>query len=99
MRTFRSGVLVLCLALLARGTALGQAPSPQPGASTARLDTVAAPEWLANDIACAPSLTTQQPPPLRLIGSQDAIIKHMMGPGDTLVVSGGSSAGLQPGQR
>ena len=34
-----------------------------------------------------------------MIGSQDAIIRHMLGPGDTLVISGGAAAGLQPGQR
>jgi hypothetical protein len=36
---------------------------------------------------------------VKVIGSQDSIIKHMLGPGDTLVLSGGAAAGLQPGQQ
>src|SRR5437764_945409 len=67
---------------------------PVPGAQT---DTVEPPVWLYNDIACAPSLTTQAAGALRVVGSQDPTIKHLMGPGDTLVISGGASAGLQPG--
>jgi hypothetical protein len=54
---------------------------------------------MVNDIACAPSLTTEPAALLKVIGSQDTIIKHMLGPGDTLLISGGAAAGLQPGQR
>ena len=77
------------------------APSPvaQAQIQSAQTDTVAPPSWLYNDLACAPSLSTQAPAALRVVGSQDTTIKHMLGPGDTLVVSGGASAGLQPGQQ
>jgi hypothetical protein len=92
-------LFALCLVTLA-GTAglFGQAPTTSP-AAPAQADLVEPPSWLYNDIACAPSLTTKAPPPLRLLGSQDTIVKHMLSPGDTLVVTGGASAGLEPGQR
>ena len=90
---------------------LGQKPTPpvtaanaasppaQPPVQMAQTDMVAPPDWLYNDIACAPSLTTQPAAALKVIGSQDTTIKHMLGPGDTLVISGGASAGLEPGQQ
>jgi len=88
---------------------LGQTPAKKPATAATQTaagqppqvaqDGVEPPSWLYNDIACAPSLTTEAPSTLRVIGSQDAVIKHMLGPGDTLVLSGGSSAGMQPGQR
>lgn len=113
MQYFRNGLLVLCLASVASGcaflhrmTTLGQtAATPATPATAAaplpvaQADRMEPPSWLFNDIACAPSLTTQPPPALRLMGSQDTVVKQMLGPGDTLVISGGSSAGLQPGQR
>jgi hypothetical protein len=89
-------------------TTLGQTPAAPaaPAASAtpatqalAQSDAVEPPSWLFNDLACAQSLTTQAPPSLRVLGSQDTIVKHMLGPGDILVISGGSAAGLQPGQR
>lgn len=65
---------------------------------------VAPPIWAYNDLACAPALLAdqaQQPqvPAHRVIGSQDTIIRGLLGPGDTLVISGGSNSGLQAGQR
>jgi hypothetical protein len=121
MRTFRTALLVLCLAGLASGCTflhrlekaahLGQTPTTPAAATTAPIQTmpaplqvaqgdlVAPPAWLFNDIACAPLLTTQLPPALRVLGSQDTVIKHMMGPGDTILVSGGAGVGLQPGQQ
>jgi hypothetical protein len=80
--------------------AFAQAP-PAPSADT---ELVAPPAWAFNDVACAPALLltkrdkTNQPP-LRIIGVQDPAIRELFGPGDTLVISGGSEAGLQPGQR
>ncbi len=74
-----------------------QAPAPSP-------ESVPPPAWAFNDIACAPGLAVPKKeraslPTLRVIGSQDTANRDMLGPGDTLVVSGGSNAGVQPGQR
>jgi hypothetical protein len=94
MRHSCCALFVLAVLLTGRA-AWGQTPTvaaPPP-------DTVPPPAWLYNDLACASTVTTHAPGPLRVLGSQDPVIKHMMGPGDTLVVSGGSNAGLQTGQR
>ena len=82
-------VIFGCLVLLAAAHAVSaQAPgAPTPASDQASM---APPSWAYNDMACAPYL---------IIGSQDTVIKNMMGPGDTIVVSGGSGAGLEPGQR
>jgi hypothetical protein len=62
-------------------------------------DLVPPPIWAFNDLACAPFLTTEPPTALlRVVGSQDTVVKYMLGPGDTLVISGGASAGLATGQ-
>jgi hypothetical protein len=46
-------------------------------------------------------MLTVEPPAatIRVVGSQDTVIKEMMGPPDVLVISGGAAAGLQPGQQ
>jgi len=80
--------------------ALAQAP-PAPSADT---QLVPPPAWAFNDVACAPALLTEKrtknnEPPLRVVGVQDPAIRELLGPGDTLVISAGSNAGLQPGQR
>ncbi len=98
MRHSRNGLLLLCAIFLTARGALGQTPAPP--APAPQTDLVAPPAWLFNDLACAPFLTTELPKTaLRVVGSQDAVIKNMLGPGDTLVISGGSAAGIQPGQR
>jgi hypothetical protein len=99
MRMFRSSMFAPFLISACATAALGQTPIPQAPARDVPADTVEAPAWLANDISCAPSLTTEAAPNLRVIGSQDTVIKHMLGPGDTLVINAGSAAGLQPGQQ
>ena len=82
--------------------AFAQAPeAPTPSADT---QVVAPPAWAFNDLACAPGLLTEKrnktnEPQLRVIGVQDPAVRDLFGPGDTLVVSGGSNAGLEPGQR
>lgn len=82
--------------------ALAQAPqAPTPAADT---QVVAPPAWAFNDLACAPGLVTEKrtkanEPQLRVIGVQDPAVRDLFGPGDTLVVSGGANAGLEPGQR
>lgn len=86
--------------LLIAAPAFAQTP-PAPSADT---QLVAPPAWAFNDIACAPALLTEKrdkrnEPPLRVVGVQDPAIRELLGPGDTLVVSGGSNAGLQTGQR
>jgi hypothetical protein len=100
MRHVRHGLCALCFLALSAELAMGQTPTaPATPAPPPTVDMMAPPAWLFNDLACAPFLTSQAPGPLRVLGSQDSIIKHMMGPGDTLVINGGSAAGLQPGQR
>jgi hypothetical protein len=98
MRHSRGGLFVACAMVLTwmlAGLAFGQTPVTP----AAQADAVPPPSWLYNDLACAPTLTTQPRGDLRVVGSQDAIVKHMLGPGDTLVIGGGSNAGLQPGQQ
>jgi hypothetical protein len=76
-------------------------PQTQPDAAAADQELVPPPAWALGDLGCAPMLGVDRPPkvPIRVVGSQDTVIKQMMGPGDTLVISGGSAVGLQPGQR
>jgi hypothetical protein len=98
MRHYRT-LIFGCLVLLAAAQAV---TAQAPGAPTPASDqpSMSPPSWAYNDLACAPYLTTSKPKdPVRIIGSQDTVIKNMMGPGDTIVVSGGSGAGLEPGQR
>ena len=88
---------------LALGVGIIVAPVwAQPSAQDPAL--VAPPAWAFNDIACAPALApvakaAVTPPAFRVIGSQDTVIRDILGPGDTLIVSGGSTAGLETGQR
>lgn len=85
--------LGIALALCLTGAVEGIAQTPAQG------DLVPPPIWAFNDLACAPHATTEAPTlALRVVGSQDSVIKHMMGPGDILVISGGSAAGLAAGQ-
>jgi hypothetical protein len=99
MRIYRTALLTACLAQSVAGVVFGQTAIAQPPAATAtQPNLVEPPAWLYNDLACAPVLTMQAPPAVRVLGSQDTVVKRMLGPGDTLVVSGGSAAGLQPGQ-
>ena len=95
----RSSACALFLSLIA-GPALAQTP-PAPSADT---ELVPPPAWAFNDVACAPGLLTEKrdkknEPQLRVVGVQDPAIRELLGPGDTLVISGGSNAGLEPGQR
>ncbi len=80
--------------------ALAQAP-PTPSADT---ELVPPPAWAFNDVACAPALAPEKRdkknvPALRVVGVQDLAIRELLGPGDTLIISAGSNAGLQSGQR
>jgi hypothetical protein len=89
----------LCLIVIA-APALAQTP-PAPSADS---QLVAPPDWAFNDLACAPALgpvkrDKKNDPPLRIVSVQDPAIRGLLGVGDTLVISGGSDAGLQPGQR
>jgi hypothetical protein len=97
MRHYRDGVIALYVFLVAV-PAMAQAPVAAPAAGQAL---VAPPSWAFNDLGCAPALSSSNPPAgaQRVIGSQDTVVKQMMGPGDTLVISGGSNSGLQSGQR
>jgi hypothetical protein len=94
----RTSACALYVSLLAV-PALGQVPAP-----SADTELVPPPAWAFNDVACAPGLASgkrdkRSEPPLRVVGVQDPAIRELLGPGDTLVISAGSNAGLQPGQR
>ncbi|HTG90856.1 MAG TPA: hypothetical protein VL914_11680 [Vicinamibacterales bacterium] len=89
----------LLYALFMAVPALAQTPAAQPAD-----ELVPPPSWAYNDLACAPSIQTGKGAPadenpLRVIGSQDSAVKDLLGPPDVIVVSGGSNAGLQTGQR
>jgi hypothetical protein len=100
MRNCASACAV-CLSVMAMAVpALAQAP-PVPSAD---VELMAPPAWAFNDVACAPALGPVKPdktnqPLLRVVGVQDPAVRDLLGPGDTLVISAGSDAGLQPGQR
>jgi hypothetical protein len=90
-----AGLPAFALALCVAGAAAGIAQTP----TAPQADLVAPPAWAFNDLACSPFVTTTAPTTApRVLGSQDAVVKAMFGPGDTLVVSGGAGAGLQQGQ-
>ena len=96
----RNGAFALYLCLTA-APVWAQAPTQAAGP-----EAVAPPSWAYIDLACAPALAIEKKgeekavlPTLRVIGAQDTANRDMLGPGDTLVISGGSNAGLQPGQR
>jgi len=95
----RTSACALYLVVMAL-PALAQAP-PAPSAD---MQLVAPPDWAFNDLACAPALgpvkrDKKNEPPIRVVGVQDPAIRELLGPGDTLVVSAGSNAGIQTGQR
>ena len=99
MRT-RSAAYALSV-LLAAAPAAAQAPDQTTGSDP---ELVPPPAWVFNDIACAPALALDvkakpKISPLRVLGSQDTTARGLLGPGDTLVISGGSTAGLEAGQR
>ena len=98
----RSFACALFFTLIA-APAFAQAPTaPAPSAD---MQVVPPPAWAYNDLACAPGLLIQKrntktnDPQLRVIGVQDPAVRDLFGPGDTLVISGGTNAGLEPGQR
>jgi hypothetical protein len=87
----------VALCLMATAVGSGQAPATPP--SGVQVELVPPPTWAFNDLACAPHITTELPTlTVRVVGSQDTVVKRMMGPADTLVISGGSAAGLAAGQ-
>jgi hypothetical protein len=50
--------------------------------------------------ACAPALAFELPPmPLRVTGSQEAIVRATMAPGDLVTINAGSDNGIEVGQR
>ena len=50
--------------------------------------------------ACAPSLTYDIPPtPLRVTGSQEAVVRETMSPGDLVTINAGTDNGIDVGQR
>jgi hypothetical protein len=95
----RTYACALFLCLIAVPAAAQTPPAPSADAQL-----VPPPAWAFNDVACAPALAPDKrdkkiEQPLRIVGVQDPAIRELFGPGDTLVISGGSNAGIQPGQR
>src|SRR5687767_10730890 len=98
MRSLRSACVLYFLAMAV--PAYAQAPP----AASADTELVPPPAWAFNDVACAPALAPEKRdkknvPALRVVGVQDLAIRELLGPGDTLIISAGSNAGLQSGQR
>ncbi len=56
---------------------------------------------LEKAVACTPPPSFDGPPPrsLHILGSQDATQRSLLGPGDTVVVDGGTESGVQIGQQ
>lgn len=101
---YRHATYVL-FALLTAAPVTAQTPAPaQPAAPAQPGALVPAPSWAFNDLACAPALVTGDTPrpgdaTLRVVGAQDITHRQLLAPPDVLVISGGSNAGLQQGQR
>lgn len=50
-------------------------------------------------LACAPSLTFEAPPtPLRVTGSQEAMVRRTLAPGDLITINAGTDNGIDVGQ-
>lgn len=97
MRHSRAVIFGCLVMLTVAPAAVAQTPAPVPADAQAL---VPPPKWAFIDVACAPSESKTAPTgDLRVLGVQDTGIKDQMSPGDTIVVSGGSNAGLQPGDR
>jgi hypothetical protein len=95
---FRNAACALYV-LLAVVPSFAQTPAEAPVNDS---ELIPPPSWAFNDLACAPSLEPAKKgdaPTYRVVGSQDTLIRELLGPGDTLVISGGSNAGLEAGQR
>jgi hypothetical protein len=95
---FRHATCGLYVFLVTAPVAAQTAPPTAPGGL------VPAPPWAYNDLACAPSLRMEKPaaesaPTLRIVGAQNVTHRDLLSPSDILVVSGGSNAGVQTGQR
>jgi hypothetical protein len=97
MRQYCEALLVVSLTLAAVPVAAQNAPTPAPSENQ---ELVAPPNWAFNDLACAPQMATKAPDSsLRVVGSQDTAIRSMLGPGDTLVITGGSAANMHTGDQ
>jgi hypothetical protein len=95
MRHYRDVAFGCLILLMAAPAAMAQTPPPPRLA-----DLVPPPNWAFMDLACAPYLTKVSPSgALRILGSQDTVIKDQMSPGDTVLISGGANAGLKAGDR
>jgi len=89
--TGHSTRIVLTAVLLAAGAPLLAQKGPAPAMTHLDGDVIG--------LACAPSLTFEQPAPsLLLTGGQDATTRHSYGPGDLITINGGSDNGIEVGQ-
>lgn len=86
------GVLVLSAIVVFGQAASLSAQAPSPVLSAADVA-----------VACAPSLTvipeTPVVHPLRIVGAQDTVPRSLFGNSETVVISGGTSAGVQLSQQ
>ena len=101
---YRHATCVLFAVFAAVPAASQTVPAPAPAPPAEAVDgVVPAPSWAYNDLACAPAVHTAAPAqddrPLRVIGVQDIIHRQLLAAPDVLVISGGSNAGVQTGQR
>jgi hypothetical protein len=97
MRSGPGGVNVLVLSAIVLTSLLGHGA---PVSAQSPSGTLSAIEIA---IACAPSLTLvpEQPPvhALRILSAQDTVTRELMGPGELVIIPGGSGAGLQLDQQ
>jgi hypothetical protein len=103
---YRNAACALFVCLLATPLSAQTAPGDDTERTSSQKNDglVPAPSWAYNDLACAPALRMQKPTPessptLRVVGVQDLTHRDLLAPPDVLVISGGSNAGVQAGQR
>ena len=101
---YRYATCVLFTLILAAPAASQTPAGPAQTPPAAPADgVVPAPSWAYNDLVCAPAVraddTPHDDPLLRVVGVQDVIHRGLLAPPDVLVISGGSNAGVQSGQR
>ena len=86
-----AGLLVTAVVLATTGATVltQQAPSPVPTGFPADV----------LSLACAPSVAYEVPlVPLRVTGSQESVVRYTFGPGDLIVINGGTDNDIEVGQ-
>jgi len=101
---YRSLVVVSAFAWSLNAAQAWGRPAQAPATPSADTTLVPPPAWAFNDVACSPAVAPAKVdkddiPQLRIVGVQDPSVRELLGPGDVVVLNGGSNAGIQPGQR